>query len=194
MGGGEAECEARIRCSFTVTVMGKVPDCSFLSLVAAELAVLMLKPAIAAEKYACTVTHMLEQDLPVEGMEIPNTHGVYLSDGGGAAIRNWLRPDGQVRADAIANIYVDKKFWIDRKTGQMFGDFSSESFATHRVVDQGDDKWSFKVLIEGHQNDQGHRHLMYVEVMQYSADPKKPFVGVGMTIGNGVLAGTCVEQ
>jgi hypothetical protein len=148
--------------------------------------------AIAVPNYSCTITNLLSQSFPIEKSSTTNETESNLSDGYTSIFTDWMKSVGQTKADHTAKLYVGKRFWIDTETGRVTGDISSESLATHEVLSRGDEEWPFRLLIQGHSLAGGQRHIMYVEVQQYSTSLQKPFVGVGMTVGSSIVVGNCI--
>lgn len=180
----------RMKASFSM-YFGQA-DSLWYSIVLFLFILLLPNSAIAAQNYSCTVTNLLSQSFPIEKSSITNETESNLSDGTTSIFTDWMKSVGQQKADYTAKLYVGKRFWIDIETGRVTGDISSESFATHEVLNRGDEEWSFKLLIQGHSLEGGLRNIMYIEVQQYSTSPQKPFVGVGMTLGSAILVGNCL--
>jgi hypothetical protein len=152
-----------------------------------------LQRVLASENYKCTVTKFLHQKFPIDESKRYESVDTFLSDGSTGFLANILKSTGQAEADDAAALYVGKSFWVDRRTGKITGDFSSESYAEHKIINKGSQEWSFTVFIEGHPGNSGERHLIFLEVQQYARSYDKPFVAIGMTVGSGVLTGICDE-
>jgi hypothetical protein len=146
----------------------------------------------AENRYKCTITHIADQQFPIRESDIGQKVEPYISDGKTSFPWNWFAPRGQLEVDSEAQSWVGKAFWVDATTGVVSGDIDSQSFSSPRIVSQGNNEWSFKAIYEGHQSQDGHRHVMYLEIQEYALSLEKPFLGTGMTVGSAAVLGICV--
>jgi hypothetical protein len=145
-------------------------------------------------KYKCTITHLVDQFVPTEVSQRGRSVGPLISDGSNSFPWSWFSSKEQLQIDGIAKLYVGKVFWVDSSTGAISGDISSDTFASAKVVSQGNQEWSFKVIHEGHSLSEGHRHVMFLEIYDYALSNEKPFLGAGMTLGSSTVLGKCVAS
>ena len=157
---------------------------------------LLAQPAVAAEPiYNCEVSQVLDQSFPLSAGDPPiEEHAAHLSEGTSSPslLFDFFKSTAQANADAIANLYIGQKFVINRTTGEISGVLGSSSYKNHKILRSGDEQYSFILLIEGF-GAAGKQHFMYIQVAQYARDRAKPFMALGMAMGNEVLLGNCSE-
>ena len=103
-----------------------------------------------------------------------------------------LRFDKDGKLIPTQNIYLNKIFGVDRKTGVVLGGgLGNSSYETKTIIDPGG-KWnSFKLLWQSYPIEFPSgtgRNAVYLAVEEYNENHLKPFVLVD---GSTVLSGTC---
>jgi hypothetical protein len=167
-------------------------NCTAVCRNAALILVICTSAASAGNKYKCTITHIADQQFPIQKSDIGQTIEPYISNGSTPFPWNWLVTNGQLELDSVARLWVGKVFWVDDSTGVVSGDIDSQSFSSANIASLGNAEWSFKAIYEGHSSQDGHRHVMYLEINDYALSQEKPFLGTGMTVGSATVLGTCI--
>lgn len=79
---------------------------------------------------------------------------------------------------AVAEEAMKTPLAIDRSTGRSIHPFlGNTSFADVRVLDDGDDGWSFKSLATTAPSN-GHAHATFLEVYEFAEGVEKPFLAI----------------
>ena len=157
---------------------------------------LLAQPVMAGEPiYNCEVSQILEQKIPLNAGDPPTEeHAAHLSNGttSSSLLFELFKSKAQSDVDAIANSLVGQKFVINRTTGEILGVLNSSSFKDQKILKSGDEQSSFILLIEGFRSG-GNQNFIYVQVAQFARGMAKPFIALGLGIGNEVLLGNCIE-
>ena len=146
--------------------------------------------------YNCTVSQVLTQKFPLKFGEPPtDTMSAFLSNGQSTFLGSLMASEGQKVANGGAALYQGKTFNINKSTGAIssLDGLSSDGSINNTILNPGSTENSFILLIEGAKGIKGIQHFIYVQVEQYSADKAKPFKAIGLSIGNDILLGNCLE-
>jgi hypothetical protein len=127
-------------------------------LLAIGAALVAPQQAVAFSGYKCTIQHSLN-----------------------------LGQDGSTQPHPAAQSYLKKEFIVDRASGRMLGDISSNLLWKHEVRDLGSDKDSYKSI---YTTQPPYVHVRILQILEFQDGPVKPFLLIENTA---MHTGTCAH-
>jgi hypothetical protein len=95
-----------------------------------------------------------------------------------------LGDDGSPRPHSSAEAFRNMEFIVDRTSGRLLGDISSQWWRKHEILDRGSDQQSYKVIYITEPT----VHVNLLQVQEFQVEAVKPFLLVNDT---DMHTGTC---